>query len=1076
NAFQPLVDYLADRNYDGKADNEFEIANIFDKNGDLALKQVYVELGATIFLNAFAGGDSSWELGDWIAAILGGLAGKPGGIALTPAQTSFITNLILNFDIGREIGTEIGLRIAAVARFNPKDAIADVKENVVFALNSDDISTFIGELYKRVNGSYILLTSLEVNELIASRKVNTYKKVVTGETTTYQLLGDDLYTYTGAVFYQNADGITYTEFTADALKLRKLQVYSKGYESAGNKFVEIPKAELATYTGDRFASINRNGKQTYVKIEASKVATYTEKVFKIDASFDIAYLLSHSDLVLDIFNKALTDVTEQNEASSRMLGIKLIYEGEKNGMPSSTIYIDLGQDTHIAIPGVNLTSLFAKNAAAPTGALVAAETPPTTPTDPVPTPPSTLDKVMSIISGALYGIFVDSNQLKVQIAPQFLSVLLGMILSVDIPADKFLMLNPERSYISLDWKGYDFTVAIGVDPLQVGLTLSTFNISLGDESNNKLNQFERGIYTSALSDKQTISFNIVAKIQLDIFGTNGKELKINDYISAFVADLALNLGISIEETMKLHLDLSIGANIDLNDPSKTEIILELFNPITDQILIGLYAKGSSIYVDMGFFNKEDFYVENSTLAPALIRELKKVLGGAVAGGAGDAMSADNGATTAADGANPSIPNIYKTPKYKMVAVANGDYVQNLDKYVLATLAEKNDDKITKYSAVEDEKGTIVKVVNKDKTFYFKAEANLTTDEKILVETNRLSNVIIKCSDKHLSLIITESFIVGLIGMLVGNTDVQSIFDALPELGLDLTVDLNFEKLALEVTLNSNIIRLYLGIIEPRVATEIDKRISNRISDELIFKLLSDKEKAQGAYTLGRFKYINDKKVFVEDKDGLYKNLEYVLMTEQEKTAWEAAAEKTPIYIYVGDKNDNGEYDKGDYQFVAITALADAGTGTDAKSVYKKLGDGETKDYIKMADVMTEAEIAAYKGARYTKNGDRFEVSVNGEYMEREKYRFNKFERTGKVSFDLYLSLGLNISATYILLDDNTIKPYPESERYSKRVTDGKYIQDNNGNYVRQSLNLDEILGALLNLDSIKNSVANIMLG
>ncbi|MEG1662952.1 MAG: hypothetical protein RR338_03110, partial [Clostridia bacterium] len=795
------------------------------------------------------------------------------------------------------------------------------------------------------------------------------------------------------------------------------------------------------------------------------------------------------DLTLDIFNKALTEVNEKNEASSRMLGIKLIYEGEKNGMPSSTIYIDLGQDTHIAIPGVNLSSLFAKNAAAPAGALVAAGTPPTDPTTPPtdpttpPTPPSTLDKVMSIISGALYGVFVDSNQLKVQIAPQFLSVLLGMILSVDIPADRFSMLNPEKSYISLDWKGYDFTVAIGIDPVQIGLTLSTFNISLGDESNNKLNQFERGIYTSALSDKQTISFNIVAKIQLDIFGTNGKELKINDYISAFVADLALNLGISIEETMKLHLDLSIGANIDLNDPSKTEIILELFNPITDQILIGLYAKGSSIYVDMGFFNKEDFYVENSTLAPALIRELRKVLGGAVAGGAGDAMSAENGATTAADGANPSIPNIYKTPKYNMVVATNGDYKlvestlvdgKQVDKYVLATLAEKNDANITKYSAVEDEKGTIVKVVNKDKTFYFKTEAGLTPDEKVLVETNRLSNVIIKCSDKHLSLIITESFIVGLIGMLVGNTDVQSIFDALPELGLDLTVDLNFEKLALEVTLNSNIIRLYLGIIEPRVATVMDERISNRISDELIFKLLSDKEKA--TYALGKFSYENDKKVFVEDKNGVYKNLEYVLMTEAEKTAWKALATKTPIYIYNGDVNGNKEYDKGDYQFVAITALADAGTGTDAKSVYKKLGDGETKDYIKMADVMTQAEIDAYKGARYTKNGDRFEVSVNGEYMEREKYRFNKFERTGKVSFDLYLSLGLNISATYILLDDNTIKPYPESDRYSKRVTDGKYIQDNNGNYVRQSLNLDEILGAILNLDSVKNSVANIMLG
>ncbi|MEG2688429.1 MAG: hypothetical protein RSA24_04600, partial [Clostridia bacterium] len=476
-----------------------------------------------------------------------------------------------------------------------------------------------------------------------------------------------------------------------------------------------------------------------------------------------------------------------------------------------------------------------------------------------------------------------------------------------------------------------------------------------------------------------------------------------------------------------------------------------------------------------------FYVENSTLAPALIRELKKVLGGAVAGGAGDAMSAENGATTAADGANPSIPNIYKTPKYKMVIAANGDYKlvertlvngKEVFKYALATVAEKDDANITKYSAVEDEKGAIVKVVNKDKTFYFKAEADLTTDEKILVETNRLSNVIIKCSDKHLSLIITESFIVGLIGMLVGNTDVQSIFDALPELGLDLTVDLNFEKLALEVTLNSNIIRLYLGIIEPRVATVMDKRISNRISDELIFKLLSDKEKAQGAYTLGRFKYINDKKVFVEDKDGLYKNLEYVLMTEQEKTAWEALAldKKTPIYIYVGDKNDNGEYDEGEYQFVTIKALADAG----ANAIYKKLGDDKTLEYV----AIPADELATYKGARYNFNTatGRYELAEDGTFMEREKYRFNKFERTGKVSFDLYLSLGLNISATYILLDDNTIKGYPESERYSKRVTDGKYIQDNNGNYVRQSLNLDEILGALLNLDSVKNSVANIMLG
>lgn len=377
-----------------------------------------------------------------------------------------------------------------------------------------------------------------------------------------------------------------------------------------------------------------------------------------DDMTDVGYILSHSDIALEIRESGKTE---------NLLAVYIIAD-ETTG--KSTLYIasDAGGliGGGIAVPDIDLGSLFTANTDTPAEgegtqnqALSAAdgETDTTDGTDNI------LDTILGIINR----IYMTDSELEVGLGANFLVSLLNMLLpGYELNADNFVQLNPENSFLSLFYglgeggrREIGIDLSLGVDPFTVALGLGGLKVAINDDGNAIEPSVPEGYesvddyYKNIFAEDGVISLEATVGLELSFGDTAALEdgkLPLGDMLSAIIANLALELGIEISDDLRLAVDVYLGANIMFGDAENTEVALEIRDAISSDVILAVYLKGSAMYVDMGKLSDKDFVIENTGIISTVIEMVSGLLAGVEDNGtegASEAVTASD-ATAQAD--------------------------------------------------------------------------------------------------------------------------------------------------------------------------------------------------------------------------------------------------------------------------------------------------------------------------------------------------------------------------------------------------------------------------------------------
>ena len=377
-----------------------------------------------------------------------------------------------------------------------------------------------------------------------------------------------------------------------------------------------------------------------------------------DDMTDVGYILSHSDIALEIRESGKTE---------NLLAVYIIAD-EATG--KSTLYIasDAGGliGGGIAVPDIDLGSLFTANTDTPAEgegtqnqALSAAdgETDTTDGTDNI------LDTILGIINR----IYMTDSELEVGLGANFLVSLLNMLLpGYELNADNFVQLNPENSFLSLFYglgeggrREIGIDLSLGVDPFTVALGLGGLKVAINDDGNAIEPSVPEGYggvddyYKNIFAEDGVISLEATVGLELSFGDTAALEdgkLPLGDMLSAIIANLALELGIEISDDLRLAVDVYLGANIMFGDAENTKVALEIRDAISSDVILAVYLKGSAMYVDMGKLSDKDFVIENTGIISTVIEMVSGLLAGVEDNGtegASEAVTASD-ATAQAD--------------------------------------------------------------------------------------------------------------------------------------------------------------------------------------------------------------------------------------------------------------------------------------------------------------------------------------------------------------------------------------------------------------------------------------------
>lgn len=354
-----------------------------------------------------------------------------------------------------------------------------------------------------------------------------------------------------------------------------------------------------------------------------------------DDMTDVGYILSHSDIALEIRESGKTE---------NLLAVYIIAD-EATG--KSTLYIasDAGGliGGGIAVPDIDLGSLITANTDTPAEgegtqnqALSAAdgETDTTDGTDNI------LDTILGIINR----IYMTDSELEVGLGANFLVSLLNMLLpGYELNADNFVQLNPENSFLSLFYglgeggrREIGIDLSLGVDPFTVALGLGGLKVAINDDGNAIEPSVPEGYesvddyYKNIFAEDGVISLEATVGLELSFGDTAALEdgkLPLGDMLSAIIANLALELGIEISDDLRLAVDVYLGANIMFGDAENTEIALQIKDAISSDVILAVYLKGSAMYVDMGKLSDKDFVIENTGIISTVIEKVSGLLAG-----------------------------------------------------------------------------------------------------------------------------------------------------------------------------------------------------------------------------------------------------------------------------------------------------------------------------------------------------------------------------------------------------------------------------------------------------------------
>lgn len=370
----------------------------------------------------------------------------------------------------------------------------------------------------------------------------------------------------------------------------------------------------------------------------------------LSAADAVGYILSHSDIALEIRTPDMT-------AGEYLLAVYLIAGDDGR----STLYVSSSEGGiiggNISVPGISLGDLFASGGTASQGgteggesAVTAAEC--TTHTDAdgdgvcdVCGAAVTADgenDILSSILSVINRIYMTNEELTVGFGANFLASLLNLVLpGYELDSENFIQLDSSNSFLSVFYgkgegtqRDIGLELSIAADPFAIGLTLGGLGVAINDDSYGVLpDDFDASSYMSIFDRDGVVSLSTNIALELALSKTENLpdgELPVGDMLSAIISNLALELGVKIEDDLTLGVDIGLGANIYFADAESTEIVLEIRDrnnsDENENLVLAVYIRGSALYVDMGMLSEHDFVFENTAIVSTVLEMVNEALG------------------------------------------------------------------------------------------------------------------------------------------------------------------------------------------------------------------------------------------------------------------------------------------------------------------------------------------------------------------------------------------------------------------------------------------------------------------
>lgn len=370
---------------------------------------------------------------------------------------------------------------------------------------------------------------------------------------------------------------------------------------------------------------------------------------------DTGYLLSHSDISLNLLSEG-TPLLAVAVIADPATGTSTIYVGSAEGGLISG---------GLAVPGINLGDLLASTEEDATeqteqaiDAVSAADD------ESVAAAGDDTTNIIGALLGAIGGIYMTDEELEVNLAANGLATLIGALLGVSVSPEEFAQLDPEKSYLSLLYPMRDgmldlgIALSIGINPVNVGLSLGGLGVAINDSTKTIAPWVPEGepadSYYNNLTDLTgagTVSFEATLGLEAKFGETSGLEggvIPVGDIVSAFVTDLALELGLEIDDNLKVGLEAYIGGNFNFASAESIQLMIELRDMYdASNVVLGVYMDGSRIYVNL---LGEKFVVENTGIASMIYDAVMGLMAGEddSATGSGEAVAATEGVDPAAE--------------------------------------------------------------------------------------------------------------------------------------------------------------------------------------------------------------------------------------------------------------------------------------------------------------------------------------------------------------------------------------------------------------------------------------------
>lgn len=601
--------------------------------------------------------------------------------SLSADEPEYFLNVGINAD-----GNDIFVKLSGIGLGLGRTADYEAFEAVPSTLDSDDFMS-LGALkimqktvktafaadtayYYFENDAYIQIAmATDAEGAVTVADADLAARLAADGASVYTLGTDNTYTEIGVL--ADATGYNAASIGIDTTAINLESVY---VEVSGNITLGVEGGESDLEVGkwigaalpadvDLSDTVRSFLQRLVLEIAAVEGAQSTQIDFEIKALLrfnpedmaDTGYLLSHSDISLNLLSEG-TPLLAVAVIADPATGTSTIYVGSAEGGLISG---------GLAVPGINLGDLLASTEEDATGqteqaidAVSAADD------ESVAAAGDDTTNIVGALLGAIGGIYMTDEELEVNLAANGLATLIGALLGVSVSPEEFAQLDPEKSYLSLLYPMRDgmldlgIALSIGINPVNVGLSLGGLGVAINDSTKTIAPWVPEGetadSYYNNLTDLTgagTVSFEATLGLEAKFGETSGLEggvIPVGDIVSAFVTDLALELGLEIDDNLKVGLEAYIGGNFNFASAESIQLMIELRDMYdASNVVLGVYMDGSRIYVNL---LGEKFVVENTGIASMIYDAVMGLMAGEddSATGSGEAVAATEGVDPAAE--------------------------------------------------------------------------------------------------------------------------------------------------------------------------------------------------------------------------------------------------------------------------------------------------------------------------------------------------------------------------------------------------------------------------------------------